>query len=310
MIIGRAPAIRTLLKTLGRLSDSLSTVLITGESGTGKELAARALHYGGPRGARGRFIAVNCAAIPESLFEAELFGYERGAFTGASSSRAGVFEAADGGTLFLDEVGELPLHIQPKLLRIIETRMVTRLGSTAPRLVNVRIVSATARDLEAGMEEGTFRRDLFYRLSVYPVEIPALRTRIEDIPAIVAHHLKEIARRDNVPVPPIEPAALRKLMTFPWPGNVRELVNVVERATLVAGPDGIDPSHIELPEALTTLPPYREAKRDFERDYYTRLLQAAGGNVSLAGRMAEKTRKEIYDAVRRLELRGPPSSRS
>jgi two-component system response regulator GlrR len=277
-------------------------VLITGESGTGKELVARALHYSGPRASR-PFLAVNCAAIPESLFESELFGYQRGAFTGAVASRAGVFESAIGGTVFLDEIGELPLSLQPKLLRVLERNEITRLGSSEAKPIDVRLVCATNRDLEQEIAQGHFREDLYYRIRVFPLELPPLRERPEDIPALINHHLSLIAERDHHPVPALTPAALEKLLSHHWPGNVRELVNVLQRGVLLADRGEIDARHLVLPaSARPSISAYHQAKGEFEIRYYTQLLRAAAGNVSMAAKLAQKTRKEIYDALKRHQL--------
>jgi DNA-binding NtrC family response regulator len=303
MIIGVSAAVRALLAALDRLGASVAPVLISGESGTGKELVARALHYAGLRAAAA-FVPINCAAIPEQLFEAELFGYNRGAFTGAVASRSGAFEAADEGTLFLDEIGEMPVPMQAKLLRLLETGEVTRLGSNDRRRVNVRLVAATNRNLHAEVRAGRFREDLYYRVSVYPVHIPPLRDRPEDIPSLVAHHLEEIARRERRPPPRLTHAALERLLTHRWPGNVRELINSLERAILLAEHNVIDSPHIALPQdsAPPLITPYRDAKERFEHDYYSRVLRTAGGNISLVAKLAQKTRKEVYDALRKLGL--------
>jgi DNA-binding NtrC family response regulator len=303
VIIGVSAAVRSLLAALDRLSGSVAPVLITGESGTGKDLVARALHYTGSR-ASAPFVPINCAAIPEQLFEAELFGYQRGAFTGAVASRPGAFEAADGGTLFLDEIGEMHVPVQAKLLRVLETGEVTRLGSNERRRTNVRVVAAANRDLLAEVRAGHFREDLFYRVSVYPVAIPPLRERPEDIPPLVAHHLEEIARRERRPMPRLTRAALERLLAHRWPGNVRELINALERAVLLTEHDVIDVEHIALPRdsAPPLIVPYRDAKEQFEHEYYSRLLRTCAGNISLVAKLAQKTRKEVYDALKKLGL--------
>jgi two-component system response regulator GlrR len=304
VIVGDSPPIRQLLRVLDRLAPAATPVLITGESGVGKELVARALHYAGPR-ARERFIAINCAAVPETLFEAELFGFRRGAFTGAVSSHAGAVESAHRGTLFLDEIGDLPLAMQAKLLRVLETGEVQRIGATEAKAVDFRLVTATNRDLEQAVAAGRFRVDLYYRIHVCPLHVPPLRERSEDIPRLVHHHLAVIAARERRPVPSVTPAALDKLIDYRWPGNVRELVNLIERAALFAGATGIDAEHVALPEraapAIEAAPPvpYRDAKARFELDYFEHLLRAAGGNVSRAAKLGGKTRKEIYDALKR-----------
>ncbi len=310
MIIGTSASTRELLHTLERLRHSSAPVIITGESGTGKELVARALHYAGPRAAE-PFIAINCAAIPENLFEAELFGYTRGAFTGAVANRVGAFEGAHNGTLFLDELGELPLSMQAKLLRVLETGEVVRLGSNESRKISVCIVAATNRSLEDEVRAGRFREDLYYRLSVYPVHVTALRTRLEDLAPIASHYLELIAAREKCAVPRLTSSAIEKLLSHSWPGNVRELVNTLERAMLMAGDRVLDAAHIVLP-ASASAPPvstdddeanaltgYRDAKARFEHRYYARILRVAGGNVSMAAKLAQKTRKEIYLAAKR-----------
>jgi DNA-binding NtrC family response regulator len=316
MIIGTSKVVRDLLHALDQLAPAQTPVIITGESGVGKELVARALHYCGPR-AKEPFIAINCAAIPENLFEAELFGYQRGAFTGAVNAHTGAFESASKGTLFLDEIGDMPLAMQVKLLRVLETSEVQRIGSTEPKKVNFRLVSATNRNLEDDVAKGRFREDLYYRVQVYPLHIPPLRDRRDDIAPLATHHLSIIATRENRAPLRFTSAALEKLVVYPWPGNVRELVNLLERAALLAGDGPIDAKHLTLPRSAIgtnvmpaqALAPYRDAKARFEHDYYTQLLANAGGNISLAAKLAQKTRKEIYDALRRLGL-DPASERS
>ena len=310
MIIGNSAETQQLLHSLDQLAPSQTPVLINGESGVGKELVARALHFCGPRN-KEPFIAINCAAIPETLFEAELFGYQKGAFTGAVAAHAGAFEAAHKGTLFLDEIGELPLPMQAKLLRVLETSEVQRIGSTEQRKVNFRLVTATNRELDREVKAGRFREDLYYRILVYPLRVAPLRKRPEDIPPIVTHHLSVIAARENRPALRVTPAALEKLLSYPWPGNVRELVNLLERAVLMAANRAIDAQHIIFPQTSTRdsgpiasipLLPYKDAKTKFERDYYSLLMRTAAGNVSLAAKLGQKTRKEIYDALERLGL--------
>ncbi|MEO8550004.1 MAG: sigma-54 dependent transcriptional regulator [Kofleriaceae bacterium] len=306
MIIGNSAQLRRLRGQLDQLAAAQTPVLITGESGVGKELVARALHFCGPR-AKEQFVAINCAAIPENLFEAELFGYNRGAFTGAVNPKPGAFEIAHNGTLFLDEIGELPLSLQAKLLRVLETGEVQRVGATEPKIVKLRLVSATNRELEKEIEAGRFREDLYYRIHVYPVHVPPLRERAEDIAPIVTHQLSTIARREHRPALRLTAAALEKLVSYTWPGNVRELVNLLERAVLMSPDNAIDAEHIAFSSATTPEQPampiaYREAKAKFELEYYSQLLRMANGNISLAAKLGQKTRKEIYDALRKLEL--------
>jgi len=306
MIIGNSAAVRRLLQTLDQLAPAQASVMITGESGVGKELVARALHFSSPR-FKDPFIAINCAAIPENLIEAELFGYERGAFTGAVTDRVGAIESADNGTLFLDEIGEMPLAMQAKLLRVLQTSEIQRIGSVERRKVTFRLVSATNRRLEQEIKHGRFREDLYYRIQVYPLEVPPLRERPEDIPLLVTHHLANITTRDRRAPMRLTAAALERLITYRWPGNIRELVNLLERATLLAGDRVIDAEHVVLPDDAgssdgdsATIRPYRDAKAKFELDYYSQLMRIAGGNVSLAAKLGQKTRKEIYDALKRL----------
>ena len=231
-LVGAAPAFVAALTALRRVAPTDAAVLLVGPSGSGKELFARALHRLSPRRG-GPFVAFNCAAVPETLVESELFGHERGAFTGATARHAGRFEQADGGTLFLDEVGEVPLTTQPKLLRALEERRISRLGGEGEVSVDVRIVAATNRDLDGAVESGSFRRDLFHRLNVFPIALPPLTARREDIPALTLHLLERAAARHDTQVPSVTPAAMALLALAPWPGNVRELANVLERAVIV-----------------------------------------------------------------------------
>ena len=235
-IVGRSPKIAQAIALADKVARHPSTVLITGESGTGKELIARHIHQASPRANR-PFVAVNCAAIPEALLESELFGHAKGAFTGATAERQGLFEEANEGTLFLDELGDLPLSLQVKLLRALQEGEVRRVGDNASRRVDVRLVAATARDLEADVGDGKFRADLYYRINVVRIHLPALRERTEDIPELVRHFVDRFNRRLGLHVTGITPAAMRALVEYPWPGNVRELENVVERAmVLTDGP--------------------------------------------------------------------------
>ncbi len=237
-MVGTTPEMREVFRLIEKVAPSPTTVLVTGESGTGKELVARAIHDHSDR-SDGPFIQVNCGAIPESLFEAELFGYERGAFTGAVTSKPGRFELATGGTLFLDEVGELPRDMQVKLLRALQQRQVDRVGGVRPVDVDVRIVAATNVDLQQAVAVGAFRSDLYYRLSVFPIALPPLRERREDIPLLVEHFLERFNQRLSKQVRRLTPDALATLMEHPWPGNIRELENLMERSVLLADGDAI-----------------------------------------------------------------------
>jgi two-component system response regulator PilR (NtrC family) len=249
-IVGDAPSIQQVRGLVERVAQSMAPVLVCGESGTGKELVARAVHEVSPRGAM-PFVAVNCGAIPENLLEAEFFGYRKGAFTGANEDRDGFFQAAQGGTLFLDEIGDLPLPMQSKLLRVIQERAVRPLGATAEAPVNVRIVSATHKDLAAEVQAGRFRQDLFYRLNVIRVTMPPLRERLGDLPALCGSVLQRIARDAGVsPVPTLAPEALQHMVRYGFPGNVRELENLLHRALALADGTRIEQTDLGLPEAV------------------------------------------------------------
>ncbi len=249
-IVGSAPAFAAALAGLRRVAPTDAAVLLTGPSGTGKELFARAVHRLSRR-RDGPLVAFNCAAVPETLVEAELFGYERGAFTGAAARHLGRFEQAAGGTLFLDEIGEVPPGTQAKLLRALEERRITRLGGTGEVAADVRVVAATNRDLEAAVETGDFRRDLFHRLNVFPIAIPPLSRRRDDIPALAVHLLGRAAERHGIDVS-LRPSAMAALVLAPWPGNVRELANLLERTAILAGSDRIGAADLELPAAACT----------------------------------------------------------
>ncbi len=240
-MIGRAPAFQAVLELIARVGPSQASVLLLGESGTGKELAARAVHEASPRAGR-PLVVVDCASLPETLFESELFGHERGAFTCAHAARAGLVEAAHGGTLFLDEVGDIPLPMQVKLLRLLETGTYRRVGSTEPRHADIRVISATHRHLEQMIHDGRFREDLYYRLSTFPIELPALRERRDDIPLLAAALLERVAAPRRLS---ISPAAMELLQAQPFPGNVRELRNLMERAALLCDGDTLDLAHVE-----------------------------------------------------------------
>ncbi|MCS7191318.1 MAG: sigma-54 dependent transcriptional regulator [Fimbriimonadales bacterium] len=249
--IGQSPAIQEILATVERVADTRTTVLITGESGTGKELIARMLHERSSR-ANKPFVAVSCAAIPETLLEVELFGAVKGAYTGAETDRIGKFEAANGGTLFLDEIGDIPPLIQVKLLRVLQEREIERLGSNTPIPIDVRLVAATNRDLEAAVEAGTFRSDLFYRLQVVHIHLPPLRERREDIPLLANHFLRKFAEENKRNLRDISPEAMRILQSACWRGNVRELENVIESAVVLAPPDATTLLPEHLPPTLRT----------------------------------------------------------
>jgi len=306
-LVGRSEAMRRLFARVERLAGTQATVLLSGESGTGKELAARALHRLSARSSR-PFVAVNCAAIPEGLLESEFFGVERGAFTGADRSRPGRFEQASGGTLFLDEIGELPLLLQPKLLRALQEARIQRVGSTTEIAVDARIVAATNRDLAAEVAAGRFREDLFYRLNVVPLEVPALRERREDIPLLAAHFVARAARRHGLPEVRLGPAVTKLFLEHAWPGNVRELANVVERLVLLA--EGGEASPADLPESFSRraqgeggfrLPPQGISFEAHERELLRQALEHAGGNRARAARLLDLPYKAF---LYRLEKHG------
>ena len=275
-MVGTSPAFRACLDAAERLAASEAPVLVTGETGTGKELVARWIHRSGPR-ARGPFVAVNSAAIPEALFEAELFGAEAGAFTGSTGKRAGKFEAAGGGTLFLDEIGELPLALQAKLLRAVQEKAFHRVGGTREVQVDVRIVAATNRDLAAAAREGRFREDLFHRLGTLPLTVPPLRERPEDIPLLARHIAARVARGLGRPFVDLSPSALARLLAYPWPGNVRELQNVVERAVVLSDAPTLGAEALTLAVPGTSEGSFGSSLAEAERETIRRALLKTGG---------------------------------
>ncbi|HYG11891.1 MAG TPA: sigma-54 dependent transcriptional regulator [Pyrinomonadaceae bacterium] len=319
---------RRVRSLIEKVSETDVTVLVRGESGTGKELVAREIHERGTARRRGAFVAVNCAALPSELIESELFGHERGAFTGATARRQGKFEQANGGTLFLDEIGDMSANVQAKLLRALEERRIERLGGAESIPVDVRIVSATHRPLEQEIERGNFRADLFYRLRVVTVDIAALRERREDIPALAESFIRLAAERYRMPVRAIAPAAMRRLVEYDWPGNVRELRNAVERAMVLAEGDELtardlpeeirasrDVANAEPPRPATgesstggnDLPvpftaDFRADRREFERRYITRCLEETGGNVTRAASILGMHRQSLQHKLRELGL--------
>ncbi len=287
-LLGESPALRKVQQQVELVAATDATVLISGESGTGKELVARAIHARSQRASR-PLITVNCGAVPEALFESEFFGHARGAFTGALRDKAGRFELADGGTLFLDEIGEVPLPMQAKLLRVLQEREVERVGDTRVRKINVRIIAATNRDLKAEVGAGRFRQDLFYRLSVFPIESPPLRDRREDIPRLAEHFLRSAAKRMNRRPPKLTNATARQLATHDWPGNVRELQNAVERAVILSqgGPLQFDPLSASTRPASGGAPAFAERVpvltraelKQRERESITAALAQTGGKI-------------------------------
>jgi two-component system response regulator GlrR len=302
-IVARSPAMQRLLQQVVQVADSDATILLFGETGTGKEVFARVIHSNSRRN-KGPFIALNCAAIPEALFESELFGHVRGAFTSAHGAKRGLFQCANGGTLFLDEIGEMPLSMQVKLLRAVQEREVREVGSETTTKIDVRIIAATNKDLGEAVKNGSFRNDLFYRISVVPLFIPPLRDRREDIPLLAQHFLTASAKRANKDLRGFTPAALNRLLTHPWPGNVRELENVIEKASVMTRQDMITPDL--LPSMGTSpdapLKPLTEAKEEFEKTYLKNVLQLTGGNISRAAQFAGRYRADFYKMLKKYGL--------
>jgi two-component system response regulator GlrR len=302
-IITRSPKMEDLLRQAKLVADSDASVLIFGESGTGKELLARAIHHASKRREKA-FVAVNCGAIPADLLESELFGHARGAFTGAVQAHKGLFQAADAGTLFLDEIGDMPLPLQVKLLRVLQEGEVRPVGSTQAIPVDVRVISATHRDLESQREQGLFREDLFYRLNVVSLKLPALAERREDIPLLAVHILRRLAERYHKPPSTLAPDAMALLVAAPWPGNVRQLLNLLEQAVALT-PTAVIPATLvqaALKEDAAALVPFEEARKSFERDYLVRLLKITGGNVTQAAQLAKRNRTEFYKLLQRHHL--------
>ncbi|CDL16187.1 Putative sensory histidine kinase YfhA [Klebsiella pneumoniae IS46] len=302
-IVTRSPLMLRLLEQAGMVAQSDVSVLINGQSGTGKEIVAQAIHNASPRHDK-PFVAINCGALPEQLLESELFGHARGAFTGAVSNREGLFQAAEGGTLFLDEIGDMPVALQVKLLRVLQERKVRPLGSNRDIEINVRIISATHRDLPKAMARGEFREDLFYRLNVVSLKIPPLSERTEDIPLLANHLLRQSADRHKPFVRAFSSDAMKRLMAAKWPGNVRQLVNVIEQCVALTSSPVIGDALVEqaLEGENTALPTFVEARNQFELNYLRKLLQITKGNVTHAARMAGRNRTEFYKLLSRHEL--------
>ncbi len=299
-IIGRSAPMQEIFATIERVAPSRATVLLAGESGTGKDLIARAIHFRSPRRDR-PLVKINCTAIPENLMESELFGYEKGAFTGAQISKPGKFEQADTGTVFLDEIGDVPAAIQVKLLRILQEREFERLGSNVTRHIDVRVIAATNSDLRAALEQGTFREDLYYRLNVVPLNIPPLRDRRADIPFLANHFIRKLAPEAGCQVESITDAAMEKLIAYHWPGNVRELENVIERSLVMATGKQLDVNDIKLEAAPrpraqnggTQFLPEGLTLDQYEQDLIREALKRADGNKSQAARLLGLTRNAL-----------------
>jgi two-component system response regulator GlrR len=315
-IVARSGKMRAVLDIVTRIAKLDSTVHIQGESGTGKELVAKAIHLASDRKDQ-NFVALNCAALPETLLESELFGHEKGAFTGAVKTTKGLFTQAHGGTLFLDEIGDMPLATQSKLLRVLQERQFYPVGSEAPVEVDVRVIVATNKDLEEQVKKGLFRDDLFYRIHVIPIYLPPLRERKEDILPLAEHLLKKCTAQMKRDVKAIAPDALRKLMMHDWPGNVRELENTIEYAVAMTQQDTITeeyvlPAKVLLPDETNShdrgsgcdeiIKPLKDARDAFEREYLTQVLALTEGNVSHAAKLAGKYRADFYDLLKKHQL--------
>jgi len=317
-IVGNSPAMQEVYKTVGKVAKSDATVLVTGESGTGKELVAEALHYNSNRRA-GPLVKVSCAALPETLLEAELFGHEKGSFTGAMTQRRGRFEMADKGSIFLDEIGEMSLQTQTKLLRVLQDKRIERIGSSLPIKVDLRIICATNKDLQKQVEQTKFRDDLFYRLNVIHIHMPPLRERKEDIPALVEHFLAKHRYSATAQPAAISEEALRRLMEYDWPGNVRELEKVVERAVVLSRgqvitsrelpfgdheADGEEGHGEDLPTERSF---FKKSVAQFEKDLIMKALRDAGGNRSKAAEMLGIYRRLLYAKIKEYGLEGYPA---
>jgi len=303
-IIARSEKMQRVLDLVSRVARTDSTIYISGESGTGKEVVAKAIHLASERRDK-PFVAINCAAIPEPLLESELFGYEKGAFTDAKKSHGGLFAQSHQGTIFLDEIGDMSLSIQAKLLRVLQEKKFYPLGSGKPVDVDVRLIVATNKDLEAEVKNGSFREELFYRIHVVPIGLPPLRERKEEIPPLAEHFLKEISQRMKKEIKGISAMAMQKLMLYDWPGNVRELENTIEHAVAITQHDVISEEIILPAKDLLAEPlkPFKEAVEEFKRGYVVRLLEFTKGNVSKAAELAGKYRADFYNLVKRYDLK-------
>ncbi len=307
-MVGKSKNMQDLYALMQRATESDITVLVQGESGTGKELVAKLIHYNSPR-KTDPFVAVNCAAIPETLIESELFGHERGAFTGAATRRVGQFEHAQGGTVLLDEIGDMPIALQAKLLRVLEEREIQRVGGTSTIPIDIRVIAATNRDLESAVKDGGFRADLFYRLAAFPLVIPPLREHREDIPLLVSHFLQDYAERADESVRGISPAALQTLLAYDWPGNVRELRNAIERALLLETTDRLQVSNLP-PQLAAVVPSPTDpggpaqplSLQEAERRAVVHALEAADWNITKAAQMLNINRVTLYRKLRKYDL--------
>ena len=309
-MVGHSQAMREIFATILRVAPTRATVLLAGESGVGKDMIARAIHHQSPRNGR-PFVKINCTALPENLMESELFGYEKGAFTGANVSKPGKFEQADTGTVFLDEIGDVPPSIQVKLLRILQEREFERLGSNKTKHIDVRVLAATNVDLRAALENGTFREDLFYRLNVLPIDIPPLRDRKEDIAFLADHFVKKLAKDLGSPVRSISEAAVHKLQDYYWPGNVRELENVMERSMVLSSRATLEPDDIKLDlqprsraQQIDSFLPEGMTLDSYEQSIIREALKRANGNKSQAARLLGLTRNALRYRLSQMGMEG------
>ncbi|MEX2258709.1 MAG: sigma 54-interacting transcriptional regulator [Woeseia sp.] len=302
-IITRNSRLKEILAQAKMVAATDARVLITGESGTGKELLARAIHRASPRKSK-PFVAINCSAMAENLLESELFGHEKGAFTGATRDHKGLFQSADGGTLLLDEIGDMPMRLQVKLLRVLQENQVRPVGGTDPIEVDVRVLSATHRDLQDLMRKGSFREDLYYRLNVVNISLPVLNERREDIPLLVSHFLQSIAKENSQDRKVYAPEAVELLVTAEWPGNIRQLYNVVRQNVALSRSPVISGEMVQtsLGEHAGKLASFSDARDEFTRNYLSQILQITGGNVSQAARLAKRNRTDFYKLLARHEL--------
>jgi two-component system response regulator AtoC len=306
-LIGKSRAMQEVFGLIEQVAGSRSTVMVYGKSGTGKELVAKAIHYNSPRSTKA-FVAVNCAAIPAELLESELFGHERGAFTGAIATKVGKFELATGGTLFLDEIGHMRLDLQAKILRALQEREIERVGGTRTIKIDVRVLAATNRDLKKAIEEGTFREDLYYRLNVVPITLPDLKDRQEDIPLLANHFVQKFAPESNAAIREISKDAMAILMSHTWPGNVRELENVIERAVTLGRGPAVEPRDLPPHLAGGTNPLERALAKeatleDLEKDYIAMILRRTKGHQIRAASILGIDRRTLYRKIRRFSLK-------
>jgi two-component system response regulator GlrR len=305
-IVARSEKMEKVLEVVFRIANTESTVCIYGESGTGKELIAKAIHLASERKNK-PFVGINCAALPETLLESELFGHEKGAFTGAIRSKKGLFVQAQEGTIFLDEIGDMPLSIQAKVLRVLQEREFYPVGSEKSMEVDVRVIVATQKDLEDQVKQGLFREDLFYRIHVIPIHLPPLRERKEDIPLLAKHFLKKFSQQMKKEVKDLTPTAMQRLMLHEWPGNVRELENTIECAMAMTQQDVITEDFIFQTKVPPIFPEYlkplKEARDEFEKEYLIRLLELCEGNVTKAAKLAGKYRSDFYGLLKKHDLK-------